>query len=62
MKAKEGDTVRSTLNGISYKIRKIQNQVAVLESQDGKSQVLTEVDTLRTFYQKEEDLKRLNKT
>jgi hypothetical protein len=62
MKAKEGDTVTSVLNGIHYKIRKIQNRVAVLESQDGKCQILTELDTLMAFYQKKEDLERSNRT
>jgi hypothetical protein len=61
MKAKEGDTVKSTLNGTQYKIRKIQDHIAVLESQDGKSQILTELDTLSMLYQKKEDLKTSNK-
>lgn len=62
MKAKEGDTVRSTLNGTQYKIRKIQDHIAVLESQDGKSQILTELDTLLAFYQEKDDPERSNKT
>ena len=62
MRAKEGDTVKSVLNGFYYKIMKIANRLAVLESQDGKSQILTEVDTLKAFYQRKEDLERLNKT
>jgi hypothetical protein len=61
MKAKEGDTVKSTLNGTQYKIRKIQDHIAVLESQDGKSQILTELDTLSMLYQKKEDLKTSNR-
>ena len=61
MRAKEGDTVKSVLNGFYYKIRKIGNRLAVLESQGGKSQILTEVDTLKIFYEKKENLERLNK-
>jgi hypothetical protein len=61
MKAKEGDTVRSVLSGLCYKVRKVANQIAVLESQDGKSQILIELDTLSMLYQKKEDLKTSNK-
>ncbi|MEW6377803.1 MAG: hypothetical protein AB1502_18690 [Thermodesulfobacteriota bacterium] len=57
MKAKEGDMVRSLLNGIYYKVKRIVNRMAVLESQNGKSQVLTEVDTLNIFYQKMKEAK-----
>jgi len=61
MKAKEGDTVRSVLSGLCYKVRKVANHIAVLESQDGKSQILTELDTLSMLYQMKEDLKASNK-
>lgn len=57
MKTKEGDTVRSILNGIEYKVKRIEKSMAVLESQDGKSKVVTEVDTLRLFYREKEDVK-----
>ena len=57
METKEGDTVRSILNGIEYKVKKIVRNMAVLESQDGKSKVVTEVDTLRLFYRDKEDVK-----
>ena len=56
MQTKEGDTVRSILNGIEYKIKKIVERMAVLESQDGKSQIVTEVDTLKLFYRDKEDV------
>ena len=42
METKEGDTVRSILNGTEYKVKKIVRNMAVLESQDGKSKVVTE--------------------
>lgn len=57
METKVGDTVRSILNGIEYKVKKIVKSMAVLESQDGKSQIITEVDTLRLFYREREDAK-----
>jgi len=56
MQTKEGDTVRSILNGMEYKIKKIVERMAVLESQDGKSQIVTEVDTLKLFYRDKEDV------
>ena len=56
METKEGDTVRSILNGVEYKIKKIVEKMAVLESQDGKSKIITEVDALKIFYRDKEDL------
>jgi hypothetical protein len=47
-----GDTVRSLLNGIEYKVKKIVKRMAVLESRDGKSQILTELENLNLFYKK----------
>ena len=52
METKVGDTVRSILNGIEYQVKKIVEKMVVLESQDGKSQVLTELDNLTLFYRK----------
>jgi len=57
MEKKEGDTVRSILNGIEYKVKKIVKRMVVLESQDGKSNIVTEVDTLKLFYRDKEDVK-----
>jgi len=57
METKVGDTVRSILNGIEYKVKKIVKSMAVLESHDGKSQIITEVDTLKLFYREKEDAK-----
>ncbi len=56
MGTKEGDTVRSILNGIEYKIKKIVEKMAVLESRDGKSKIITEIDTLKLFYREKEDV------
>jgi hypothetical protein len=52
MKTKVGDTVRSILNGAEYKVKKIVESRAVLESQDGKNQILTELENLTLFYKK----------
>ena len=57
MQTKEGDTVRSILNGMEYKVKKIVKSLAVLESQDGKSKIVTEVDALKLFYREKEDIK-----
>ena len=57
MKTKDGDTVKSFLNGNYYKVKKIVKSMAVLESEDGRSQILTEVETLNLFYKKKEDIK-----
>ncbi len=56
METKEGDMVRSILNGIEYKVKRIEKSMAVLESQDGKSKIITEVDTLKLFYREKEDV------
>jgi len=54
MKTKEGDKYKNPVDGAEYILRKIVNRMALLESQDGKRQILTEVDNLRinAFYQK----------
>jgi hypothetical protein len=57
MEAKVGDTVRSILNGMEYKVKRIVKSLAVLESQDGKSRIVTEIDALRLFYREKEDIK-----
>jgi hypothetical protein len=56
MKTKDGDTVKSFLNGNTYKVKKIVKSMAVLESEDGRSQILTELETLSLFYKKKEDI------
>jgi hypothetical protein len=57
MEAKVGDTVKSILNGVEYKVKRIVKSLAVLESQDGKSKIVTEVDALKLFYREKEDIK-----
>ena len=50
METKVGDTVRSILDGIEYQVKEIVERMAVLESQDGKKQIITELDSLTLFY------------
>jgi len=52
MKTKDGDIVRSLLNGNCYKVKRIVNSMVVLESENGQSQILTEVENLNLFYEK----------
>jgi len=56
MKTKEGDKFKNAVDGVEYILRKVVNRMALLESEDGKRQILTEVDNLRidSFYQKME--------
>jgi len=56
MKTKDGETVKSLLNGKFYKVRRIVNSMAVLQSEDGQSQILTEVENLNLFYKKKESI------
>ena len=57
MKTKDGDIVRSFLNGNSYKVKRIVNSMVVLESEDGQNQILTEVENLNLFYKKKGNFK-----
>jgi hypothetical protein len=53
METKVGETVRRILNGMEYQVKKIVEKMVVLESQDGKNQILTDLDNLTLFYKKE---------
>jgi len=59
MKIKEGDIFKSLLNDVEYVVKKVMNKMVVLESQNGKSQVLTgtEILGIKSFYQKKEEAK-----
>jgi len=57
MKPIIGDILKSILDGEDYLIKKVIGNMAMLESQNGKKQILTEVDTLRLFYRKKEEIK-----
>jgi len=57
MKTKDGDTVKNLFYGKYYKVKKITKGMAVLQSEDGQSQILTEVENLNLFYEKMEDIR-----
>ena len=54
IKIKDGDTVKNLFNGNYYKIKRILKGMAVLQSDDGQSQILTEVENLNLFYKRKE--------
>jgi hypothetical protein len=56
MKPKNGDILESILDGQDYIIKKVIEDMAMLESENGKRQILTEVDTLRLFYRKKKEV------
>ncbi len=55
MDIRQGDVFRSSTDGMDFIVKKIVNDVVVLESQDRKRQILTGVNTLKSksFYLKE---------
>jgi hypothetical protein len=53
MATHESDRFRSKITGNVYEVKKIANQMIVLESLNGTSQVLTELDNIALFYEKE---------
>jgi len=56
MKLIIGDTLKSLLDGEDYMIKKVVENMAMLESQNGKKQILTELDTLKLFYRKRQEI------
>ena len=54
MKTREGEFIKSCLDGMDYTIGRIVNGMVVLDSKSGNKQILTTIDTLniRSFYQK----------
>lgn len=59
MEPKEGEIFKNIVDGTEYIVTKVANNTVILKSQDGKSQILTGVDTLgsESIYQKKEDTK-----
>lgn len=51
---KVGDKFRGLITGATYVVKKIEGKMVLLEEQNGKSQVLTELSNLKLFYDKEE--------
>jgi hypothetical protein len=59
VETKKGDVFKRTLDGADYIVKRIVNRMVVLESQDGKKQIMTGVTSLniKSFYEKREDIK-----
>jgi len=49
----ESDRLRSKITGNVYKVRKVVDKMILLESLDGTSQVLTELNNVALFYDRE---------
>ncbi len=49
-----GDKFKSLITGATYLVEKILGRMVVLERQNGKSKVLTELSNLKLFYKREE--------
>jgi hypothetical protein len=54
--AHESDRFRSKITGNVYEVKKIVNEMVVLESLNGMSQMLTDLNNIALFY--ERDLKK----
>ncbi len=56
MKISEGDVFKKFSDGVDFKVKRIVNEMAVLESKDNRKQILTEVSTLKlkSLYLKKE--------
>ena len=54
MKTREGEIIKSCLDGMDYTIARIVNGMVILNSKSGNKQILTTIDTLniKSFYQK----------
>ena len=50
----ENDRFRSRITGNVYEVKKIANKMVVLESLNGTSQVLTELNNIALFCEKEQ--------
>ena len=53
MTARESDRFRSKITGNVYEVKKIASRMIVLESLNGKRQVLTELNNIALFYKEE---------
>lgn len=51
---KEGDEVKSDLDSEDFVITKIANSMVVLKSRNGDKQIMTGIDSFKTFYKKKE--------
>jgi hypothetical protein len=57
MDIKNGDMFKKSSDGVNFLVKMIVNEMAILESQDGRRQILTGVSTLKlkSFYLKREN-------
>ncbi len=53
MAVHERDKLRSKITGNVYEVKKIANEMIILESLNGTSQVLTELNNIALFYERE---------
>ena len=51
--AHESSRFRSKITGNVYEVKKIVNEMVVLESLNGKSQMLTDLNNIELFYERE---------
>ena len=58
MTMQESDRFKSKITGSVYEVKKIVNEMIVLETPNGKSQVLTDLNNIALFYEKEEKKKK----
>ncbi len=49
---KVGDCFTSNFNGVKYVVRRIKDKLVLMETPNGKSQVLTELSGLKLFYKR----------
>jgi hypothetical protein len=55
MTTREGDKVRSIFTNKLYRVKMINDRMVILESEDRSSQVLTEKENLKLFYERVEN-------
>jgi hypothetical protein len=54
MRVREGDRYRSKITGHEYEVREIRGRMVILQTENGKDQVITELNNLKLFYKKVE--------
>ncbi len=56
MGPKVGDIFKNALDGAEYTVKRVVNSMVLLESQDGKKEIVTGVSSLsiKSFYQRKE--------
>jgi len=54
MDIRQGEVFKNSMNGVDFRVKKIVGKMVVLESQEDKRQILTEIHilTLASFYLK----------